>query len=281
MTIAELSPPTRPARGRRGRRVLAFASRLPVLIVGLIVWEIGARALHSPFFPPLSTIVARFVSDWLSGPWHHLFLSDAFLTNALPTLGRLAVGWLLGTALGVLIGALIALVPRLGATVEPIVRFGMSVPAPALLPLAIAFFGLGHGGKIFFIAFGAIWPVIVNTAAGLRNADPLALASARSLMLSSTTWFFRVRLPLASPQIMSGIRVSVNAAVLFILFAELYAATSGIGFFIVSTQRNFDTAGTWSGILLLALVGIVSNSLFVIVEQRVMKWQILPREAQK
>lgn len=90
-----------------------------------------------------------------------------------------------------------------------------------------------------------------------------------------------MRLPLASPQIMSGLRVSVNAAVLLIIVAELYGATSGIGFFIVSTQRNFDTVGTWSGIVLLALLGITCNGLFALVEDRVMHWHIRPREAQK
>jgi ABC-type nitrate/sulfonate/bicarbonate transport system permease component len=270
----------RPRRARFGVG-LRFLSRLPILLVAVAVWEISAPLIDSPFFPPLSRIASRFASDWLSGPLAHLFLSDQFFSNAVPTLGRLGAGWAIGAALGVAIGSVIALLPRLGATVEPLVRFGMSIPAPALLPIAIAFFGLGDGGKVFFIAFGAIWPVIVNTAAGLRGADPMALASARSLVLPGSTSFLRVRLPLASPQIMSGLRVSVNAAVLLIVVAELYAATSGIGFFIVSTQRNFDTVGTWSGIALLAVVGILCNALFALAERRIMRWQIIPREAQK
>lgn len=271
--------PRRRSEGAAG--MLRFLGRLPLLIVAIVVWEIAAPLVDSPFFPSLSRIAGRFASDWLSGPVAQLLLSDAFFANAVPTLGRLSAGWAIGAALGIAIGSVIALLPRLGATVEPLVRFGMSVPAPALLPIAIAFFGLGDGGKIFFIAFGAIWPVIVNTAAGLRGADPMALASARSLVLPRATAFFRVRLPLASPQIMSGLRVSVNAAVLLIVVAELYAATSGVGFFIVSTQRNFDTVGTWSGIALLALVGIVCNALFALAERRIMRWQIIPREAQK
>jgi ABC-type nitrate/sulfonate/bicarbonate transport system permease component len=78
---------------------------------------------------------------------------------------------------------------------------------------------------------------------------------------------------------MSGLRVSVNAAVLLIIVAELYAATSGIGFFIVRTQRNFDFVGTWSGIFLLALVGIACNALFAVIDRRVMRWHTIPREA--
>lgn len=266
--------------GRAGRAVMRIAGRLPLLVLAMVAWELAAPVIASPFFPPLSTIVGRFVDDWFSGPWSRLFLSDQFLVHAVPTLGRLAAGWVIGASLGMVIGSLIALLPRLGAAIEPVARFGMSVPAPALLPIALAFFGLGHGGKVFFIAFGAIWPVIVNTAAGLRGADPLALASARSLVLPRTTFFLGVRLPLASPQIMSGLRVSVNAAVLLIVVAELYAATSGIGFFIVTTQRSFATVGTWSGIALLALVGIACNALFAAAERRIMHWQIVPRRAQ-
>lgn len=273
--------PDPPRTAWKKNPVVVFLTRLPMLVVGVALWQVVASALSSPFFPPLRDIVARFFGDWLSGPWSHAFLSESFIDNALPTIDRLVLGWVAGAVLGVLIGTAVASLPRVGAALEPLIRLGMSVPAPALLPLAIAFFGLGNGGKIFFIAFGAIWPVIVNTIAGLRNADPLSLASGRSLVLPPLTWFLRVRLPLASPQIMSGLRVSVNAAVLLIVVGELYAATSGIGFFIVSTQRNFDTVGTWSGIFLLALLGIVCNALFAITEYRVMRWQIIPREAQK
>jgi len=267
--------------GWDSNRVQRFLTRLPMLLVGVLAWQILAPAINSPFFPALGTIVSRFVEDWLSGPWTRAFLSDTFFANALPTLGRLVLGWLCAAVLGVVIGALVASIPRFGAAAEPLIRLGMSIPAPALLPVAIAIFGLGNGAKVFFIAFGAIWPIIVSTTAGLRNADPVALASGRSLVLPARVWLFRVRLPLASPQIMSGLRVSVNAAVLLIVVAELYAATSGVGFYIVGTQRNFDTIGTWSGIFLLALIGIVCNATFAVVEHRVMRWQIVPREANR
>ena len=266
------------ATAGRARRSLV---RLPMIVVAVSLWELTARSAASVFFPPPSRIGQRFASDWLSGSPSGLFLSDAFVTNALPTILRLLAGWTIGALCGVGIGVLIASLPRVGAMAEPLVRLGMSVPAPALLPLAIVFFGLDNGGKIFFIAFGAVWPVIISTTIGLRNADRTALASASSLVLPAWTWFTRVRLPLASPQIMSGLRVSVNAAVLLIIVAELYGATSGIGFFIVSTQRNFDTVGTWSGIVLLALLGITCNGLFALVQDRVMHWHIRPREAQK
>lgn len=258
---------------------LRLLGRLPIIVVAVVAWNVVAEAMSSPFFPSLGVIADRFLADWLSGPAARLFLSEQFTDNAVPTLGRLAGGWALGAVVGVAIGTIVATLPRVGAALEPIIRLGMSVPAPALLPLAIAFFGLGDGGKIFFIAFGAVWPVIINTTIGLRNADPAVLNSGRSLVLPPLTWFLRVRLPLASPQIMSGLRVSVNAAVLLIIVAELYAATSGIGFLIVRTQRNFDFVGTWSGIFLLALVGIACNALFAVIERRVMRWHNIPREA--
>jgi ABC-type nitrate/sulfonate/bicarbonate transport system permease component len=256
------------------------ASRLVLLVVALAVWQLAALHAQIRYLPPFSEVVGRFFADWFSGPWYHAFFSTAFIENGLPTIGRLAVGWLVAAVLGVAIGTALALAPRLDATLSPVVRFGMSMPTPALLPLALAIFGLGYGAKVFFIAIGAIWPVIVNTADGIRGADPTALAAARSLSLPPVTWLTRFRIPLASPQIMAGLRVSVNTAVLLIVVAELYAATSGIGFFIVSTQRNFDTVGTWSGILLLAGLGIVCNALFVIVERRVMRWHGPAREVQ-
>jgi len=256
-----------------------MVEKLPAFLVASAIWEVGARTLDSPFLPPLSAIAQRFVDDWFTTSPATLFLSETFLDNALPTVVRLVVGWTAAALLGVALGFLIAMVPRLQAATDPLVRLGMAVPPPALLPLAIVLFGLGTTMKVFLIAFGAIWPVLVNTVAGVRDTDSQVIASVRALRIDPVRAFLQVRLPAASPLVFAGLRTSLGTALILVVVAELYASSSGIGFVIVNAQRNFDVLGTWSGVLLLGLLGIVVNGVFLLFEHRAMRWHIESRKA--
>jgi len=279
MTTVRQGSTRRPAAGRLRRRTVGLAEKLPAFVVAAVGWQIGARALDSPFLPPLSAIAERFVADWFTNSPGSAFFSEKFVDNALPTVGRLAAGWAVAAVVGVVLGFLIALLPRVGAATDPLVRLGMAVPPPALLPLAIVLFGLGSSMKVFLIAFGAMWPVLVNTIAGVRDIDPQIVASVRALRIDPVRAFFLVRLPAASPLIFAGLRTSLGTALILVVVAELYASSSGIGFVIVNAQRNFDVLGTWSGVLLLGLLGIVVNGLFLLVEHRVMRWHTESRRA--
>lgn len=245
---------------------------LVVIVLAVVVWQVVALARPNPYAPSPEALLGRFHEDWLSGPANRLFLSDQFIDNVGPTVHRLAFGWAIGVVVGLLAGGLIASSKRLRYLVDPLTRLGMSTPAPALLPIAIALFGLGGGMKVFFIAFGTVWPVLINTVAGLRDVDEYVINVGRSLRLSPVDEWLHVRIPLAMPRIMSGIRIGTNAAVLLIAVAELYASTSGIGFVIVRTQRDFDVIGTWSAILMLCLIGVVANALLAAFDHRIMHW---------
>lgn len=256
-----------------------FVVGLPLVVVLCLVWQGVATFMNSLYVPTFTAALQRFVADWLSGPPTHLFLSTKLLINAGLTIERLVLGWTVGVAIGVGAGLLIARWRPLRLAATPLIRLGMSTPSPALLPIAIAFFGLGTGMKVFFIAFGTIWPVLTNTVSAIANVDSYVLNSGRSLLLGRWLYLTRVLLPAASPQIMSGIRIGSNAAILLIAVAELYASDSGIGYVIVQTQRNFDMLGTWSGMLLLCLIGVLFNALFSLVEGRIMSWHYKSRNA--
>jgi ABC-type nitrate/sulfonate/bicarbonate transport system permease component len=267
--------------GTRGRSYLTPTLRVvekaPAFVIAGLLWEFLARRLESPYVPPLSEIFDRFVSDWLSADPGQLFLSDTFTQNVLPTLARLGIGWVVSVVVSITLGTALGLMPRLAATADPLVRFGIAVPPPALLPLSIALFGLGASMKIFLIAFGCMWPVLLNTTDGVRSIDPTIRATARTLGLSRWRSLVAVTLPAASPRIFGGLRTSLSTAIILVIIAELYASSSGVGFIIVNSQRNFDILGTWSGVLLLGALGIVVNVLFVLAEHRIMRWQIESR----
>ena len=255
-------------RGRTAQMATTLGG-IPLLAALLAAWELAAEASHSPYLPTLTVIGRRFAQDWFGGPG---LVSAQFLANATPTLGRVATGWAIGALLGVGVGGLLGVWRPLRQLAAPLVSLGMATPTPSLLPVAIGLFGLGTSMKVFFIAFGTLWPVLTNTTAAFLDTDRDALRAARSLRLRPWTSVMRVRIPAAAPGIAAGLRVGVNAAMLLIVVAELFATTSGIGYLIVRSQRDFDFVGMWSAVLLLCAMGVTANALFDAVERPLMAW---------
>lgn len=246
--------------------------RLGALAGVLLAWEIVARLAGSFFVPPISAILTHAAGSFTAADPTRLFLSQDFTEHVLPSIARFLLGWLLAATAGVVAGLAIGWSSRLEAATDPLIRFGMAIPPPALLPFAIVLLGLGDEMKVFLIAFGSLWPVLLNTIDGVRSIDPLVLHTSRVLRLPRRRFVTSVLVPAASPQIMAGLRVSLGTALILMVIAELYASSAGIGFLIVQAQRSFRILDMWSGIVLLALAGLGFNSLFVAVERRVLRW---------
>jgi ABC-type nitrate/sulfonate/bicarbonate transport system permease component len=252
--------------------------RVWLILLGALAWELISRARESFFVPPLSAIIRRFSEMWLSPDPTRLFVSHTFVQDAIPSFSRFFMGWGLAVFIGITLGVLLGRSEILSAAIDPLVRFGMAIPPPALLPFAIVLLGIGDSMKVFLIAFGTVWPVLLNTIDGVRTIDPTALNTARILRLSRRRYITNILLPGAAPQIMAGIRVSLATGIILMVIAELFASTRGIGFRIINAQRLFRPLEMWAGIMLLALFGLVLNLLFVRVERRLLHWHLRARE---
>ncbi|MFI6160764.1 ABC transporter permease [Micromonospora haikouensis] len=238
----------------------------------LVVWEIAARLAGSLFVPPVSQIFVAFVDTWLSGSPSSLFLSDQFRVDVLPSLARLGLGYGAAAAIGISAGILIGVWRPAGAFFNPLIRLGMSVPVTALLPIAIVLFGITSGMNVFLIALGCLWPILINTYDGVRGLDRTVVTAAKSMRLTRRRYFLQVLLPGASPAIFAGMRISIGIALVLMVISELYAATAGLGFYIVSQQRLFRFPELWAAIVLLALLGILFNAIFAVVERMLLRW---------
>ncbi|RFA09919.1 hypothetical protein B7R54_12435 [Subtercola boreus] len=268
------------APGRAGARVVAFFRRLPrsllrlwMLVLLLAVWELVARTSPTVFFPPFTVVVGQFGTDWFGGPDAHLFLSEKFWSAVPISLSRLARGWGLAVVLGVVIGFALGRSPLVRMMYNPIIRFWMSVPNAALLPIAIQFFGVSEAVNIFLICFGSMWLIAINTADGVSGVDPDWLRTARSLRIPRGALWTRIIVPAASPHILAGLRISVGFALILMIVAELYATTSGLGHDVALYQQTFKYRQMWSAFILIALLGIVINLVFDVVEKRLLRWQ--------
>jgi ABC-type nitrate/sulfonate/bicarbonate transport system permease component len=234
---------------------------VPATIIGAW-WVVSARSA-SLYFPPLSTIVTSLRRVWL---FSH------FGSDAMPSLEHLAAGFGIATALGVAGGLVLGLTPIIADAVAPILEFLRAIPGVALLPAALLIFGIGSTMQIAVIVYGTIWPILLNTALGVRSVDPLVADVARSYRISRLNRLFRIIVPAASPQIVAGMRTALSIGITVIVFSEMVGSTNGIGYQILASQRSFAIPDVWAGMILLGILGYLLNVAFRAFEHLVLRW---------
>jgi ABC-type nitrate/sulfonate/bicarbonate transport system permease component len=272
-TLATASAP--PAAGRETvsarpaarlgwlRPLLRNIAALWLFVVLAAVWWVWSADSDSTYFPPLADIVRQLYDLWIVGD------AKSQLTASLQ---NFAFGYGIAAVAGVGCGALLWSLRPVQDAVSPYLYFLYVLPAPVLIPAAMTIFGIGPAMKVVIIAFAAVWPTLLNTLDGMRGVDPIKLDTARVLGLSGFRVVRSVVLPAALPQIVAGLRNSLQVAIILMVVSELVASTSGIGFFILQAQQAFAMLDMWTGIIVLAVIGSVLNLLFVAVESRVLFW---------
>ncbi|GAA0414085.1 ABC transporter permease [Microbispora corallina] len=249
---------------------------VPVLVA---LWEAGARAAASTYFPPPSAIAARLRELWFSGPPSRLFLSDQALQDFLPSLARMFGGWAIACAAGIALGVAVGRSSALAGYVDPIVEFGRAIPPPTLIPLFVVLFKVDVRMQVATIVYGVIWPVLVNSIDGARYVDRQHTETAQVFGLSRAQRLTRIILPAAAPKIFAGLRLSLSLALILMVVSELAgSATSGIGYELLYAQQNFDLPGMWGTIALLGVLGLLLNSSFLLVERRTLSWHRRARQ---
>jgi ABC-type nitrate/sulfonate/bicarbonate transport system permease component len=253
-------------------QVRDFVIRWGALIALVALWQVVAAGAHALFFPPPSAIAAQMVILWLSGPPDHLFLTHAVARDVVPSLERIAIGWTIAAVIGVAAGVVIGRSTVISRLLNPILQFLRSTPGPALVPVFLVLLGTGSTMRIALIAFGSLWPVLLNTIDGVRSVDPVQLETARSFGLPLTARLRYVILPAAMPRIFAGLRVAVSLALILMVVSELVASTDGLGHAIYIAQNAYLMPDMWAGIVLVGILGCGLNALFVAVEYRALFW---------
>jgi ABC-type nitrate/sulfonate/bicarbonate transport system permease component len=235
------------------------------LLAVMAAWESAARAeLINPLVvPPLSRIVGVF--------WD-LIASGQILMQILVSMKRAAMGYLLAALVFIPLGILMGLSQRIHRALEVIIEMLRPIPPPVVIPVALLFFGLEDEMKIFVIFFSCAWPILLNTIDGVRNLDWVLLNTARTFRLSRAKTIWRIVLPAASPQIMTGLRVSLPIMLILVVISEMVGSTDGIGYFILDAQRRFRVAQMYAGMLALAILGYALNQLFNLLHRRLLAW---------
>ncbi|MFE4949389.1 ABC transporter permease [Leifsonia sp. NPDC056665] len=252
----EASPRT-PFLSRRSVRVLGGAL-IPVVL--LLTWQLASTsgAFSSAQLPTPAMVVQAGVDLAQRGL---LGLYIAISTQ------RVLIGFAFGAALGLLFGAIVGL-SRLGDTLfSPTLGAIRAVPSLAWVPLLILWFRIGEDSKIILIAIGAFFPVYTTVAAALRHVDRQLVEAGRAFGLGGVRLFTTVQLPSVLPSVVSGLRLALAQAWLFLVAAELIASSMGLGFLLSDSQNNGRTDRLFLAIILLAILGKLTDSLVGLFER--------------
>lgn len=243
-------------------RALYFAS--PALI--LVAWEILARAgaVDVRLFSAPSLILKALVPVVASGElW----------VNALVSLQRVLLGFLVGSGAGVVLGLAMGLAPPVRAALGPMVAATFPIPKLAIMPLILLVFGLGETSKVVTVAVGVFYLVLINSMAGVMNIDKIYLDVARSFGASRKDFYLTVALPGALPMIFAGLKLGMGTALLLIVAAELSAARAGVGYMIWRAYDMFDIERMFVGLITMSFMGYILSNLLDVVERVVIPWK--------
>jgi ABC-type nitrate/sulfonate/bicarbonate transport system permease component len=258
----------RPGQARRWRVSRARLLNAVSLLTLLAAWYAVTRAeLIHPFL--LSS-----PREVLEEAWD-LTRTGVIFRFAGVSLLRVLQGFLIGAGLAVPLGMLIGRIRTLHDLFDPILELARPVPALALIPLAIAWFGIGELSKVFLIAYAAFFPVLINVITGFHSVDPVHVRAARSLRASELQIFRDVVLMSAFPHIVAGLRIGMGMAFLVLVAAELIASNAGLGYLIQEARLNFHTPRIFVGIIAIGLLGYVLSKTLLELERRVVPWKSL------
>jgi NitT/TauT family transport system permease protein len=239
-------------------------------LVLLAAWFAAVRLLHVPaYIMPAPEAVVRAL-------WSGLAVSPASpLGYYLPlwsTIANAALGFLIGTGLGLALGSFMAEFRTVEKVVMPYAFALQSLPKVAIAPLIVIWFGFGDGSKVAIAALLAFFPVLINSFTGLRSVEPEKLDLMRSLSASRIETYWLVKLPHAAPFIFAGLDMAVVYALLGAIVAEFLGAQQGMGVVITQAQAVTDVAGVFAALIILGCVGVTLHTCVRRVEHRVVHW---------
>jgi ABC-type nitrate/sulfonate/bicarbonate transport system permease component len=254
--------PRRLADPARRRGVLGAAAAGAVLAL----WAaIGATGWVTPFYlPPLPdvlSVAARMVGD------------GTLARHALVSLGRVLAGFALAVVVALPVGMAMGLSRRAHHVLEPWIELARPIPPIAWIPLAILWLGIEEGSKLFIIAYGAFFPIMINSMAGFRDVDAVHLRAARILGATPAQIFWHVIVRSASRRIVTGLRLGVGMAFVVLVAAELIAAKAGLGFLIQDARFNVQTDHILVGMAAIGLLGFGLNVTLQTLERRLIRWR--------
>jgi len=254
---------SRPASGMRLPRL--YLAGVVSVLGGLLLWEVVSRFLvaNALFLAAPSQIFSAILALAKSGElWRHMSISAI----------EFALGYAIASVLGVMIGFAMAESATMKRALQPWVSGLYATPTIALAPLFILWLGIGIWSKVLVVIFLVLFPVTINTEAGLRTTSERLIEMLRSFGASPRQIFFKVSLPSAVPFILAGLKLGIGRGLIGVVVAELFGSRAGLGRLIAQSADAFNMPELFAGVIVLAVAGITLTAGFGWLENRLVPW---------
>jgi sulfonate transport system permease protein len=260
-----------PAGPSRRARRFAGGSRLISLLVLVGLWQVASSTGLLPaskLASPASIVHTAYTLIITNSSTYGTLQS-----SLLASFERWAIGFALGVTIGVLLAILTGL-SRVGEIVaDPILQALRSVPLLGLIPLFIVWFGIGQLPKVLFVMLSALFPVYLNTFAGIRGVDSKLGELGRVLGLRRGEMIRHIVLPGALPSALTGLQLSVISSMLALVVGEQINATSGLGFMITQAQQFLNNSVIMVALIVYAILGLLLNGAVRLLERKALAWR--------
>ena len=233
-----------------------------VFVIG--AWEVLGRQVDPLFmsFPSAIAIsAARLVS------------TGELFTALASSLQSLILAFIIASVAGISLGLLIGRYKSVEAATDWLVNALYATPLVAIIPLVILWFGLGNGAKLFIVTILAVFPILINTIAGVRNVPPQLIELGNAFAANEREIFTKIILPSALPYMMTGLRLGIGRAIIGMVVAEFFTAITGLGALIVKYGNQYDTATMFVPIFVLMLLGVTLSIAVRRAEQWIAPWR--------
>jgi ABC-type nitrate/sulfonate/bicarbonate transport system permease component len=228
--------------------------RLATVAIAGLAWEALAWSgvLYEGVVPPLEAVAAAFVALVFSAElYHHLAVTG----------WEVLAGFLIGTLSGTLCGIVMGARPLLGRAMAPAVDALATAPKIVFLPIAMLALGVGIASKIALGALSGFFPVVLNTAAGMAEIDPVLIRVGHSFHLGRTAMLRKIYLPALARPIVTGMRLGLGVTIIGVLLAEIKLANAGLGFLAMDDYNNYRIPEMYALLVLIFVIAALANAL--------------------
>ena len=248
------------------RRAAILLGRIAVGVGALAIWQFASGRLVDPFFISAPTDVAARLWQWT--------MDGTLVSNLSYTLYATVLGFAIGATGGFVTGFVLGRAATASAILDPYITALYCLPKIALAPLFIMWFGIGIESKVAMAAIIVFFLVFLNTYAGVRDVNPVHVHATRIMGASEWQVMRKVIAPSAAAWVFTGLKISVPYALIGAVVGELMSSNRGIGFLIAQSSAMFDTASTFAGLVVLAVVGAAINAGLQRLERHVLRWRL-------
>jgi NitT/TauT family transport system permease protein len=257
--------PAEPASAQQPDILRRYAAGFLSVAIGLLLWELASRFLvaNALFLAAPSEIAVAIYKLAVTGQlWPHIAVSAA----------EFAIGYVIASVLGIALGLAMASSLTAKQALQPWVSGLYATPTIALAPLFILWFGIGIWSKVIVVISLVLFPVAINTEAGLRTTSDRLIEMLRSFGATQRQIFFKVSLPSAVPFILAGLKLGIGRGLIAVVVAELFGSRAGLGRLISQSADAFNMPELFAGVIILAIAGIVMTAGFSRLEKRLVPW---------